>query len=142
MKSVFQKATLQQLKDVGYEGPVLVPVMDDLAKVPSGEVMVDIHKKRNPGNHKRYFAFVNQSFDMQEHYDDIEVWRKVLQLKAGFFDEVIGDKGNVIYLPRSIEWSKLDEIEFKDLFNRVVNAFIRDFGDKLDDIQINSILEF
>ena len=99
-----------------YTGKALLPVSEELDF--SGEVMVEIHKNRNPGNHRRYFAFLKTSFDMQDHYEDPEVWRKVLQLMAGFFDEVVGDKGNLIYLPRSIEWSKLDELEFRDLFGR------------------------
>ncbi len=116
--------------------------MDDADKIPFGEVMADIKKNRNAGNHKRFFAFVKQAFDMQEFYAEREVFRKVLQLKAGFFDLVISEKGANIYLPKSISWDELDEIEFRELFNRVVNAFIRDFGDKLNEIQINTILEY
>ena len=142
MKTALSKQRIEDLVNSGYKGPVLVPVMDDLDSLPYGECMADIHKNRNPGNHRRFFAFINQAFDMQEHYEEQEVFRKVLQLKAGFFDEVIGDKGNIIYLPRSIAWDKLDETEFKELFTKVVNAFIRDFGDKLNEIQINSIIEF
>jgi len=34
--------------------------------------------------------------------------------EAGFFDEVVTGKGQVLYWPQSISWSKLDEIEFKE----------------------------
>lgn len=138
MKTAMIVLTPEQARSYG--GKMLAPLCDEIDF--TGEVMVDIHKNRSPGNHKRFFAFRNVSFAMQDHYTDEEVWRKVLQLKAGFFDEVVGDKGNTIYLPRSIDWSKLDELEFKDLFNRVVNAFLKDFGDKLDDNQINQIVGF
>ena len=37
---------------------------------------------------------------------------------------------------------KLDEIEFRDLFGKVVNAFIRYYGQDLSEIQINTILEY
>lgn len=140
MKTVLLKLTPEQAK--GYHGPVFAPVDDDCEGIPYGEVMADIKKNRNPGNHRRFFAFMRQAFAMQEFYDEPEVFRKVLQLKAGFFDEVITDKGKPVYLPRSIAWDELDEIEFKELFTKVVNAFMRDFGDRLNDIQINSILEF
>ena len=133
---------MKKMRTANYDGPVLVPVMDDADKIPFGEGVEDIKKNRNPRNHKRFFAFVKQAFDMQEFYEEIEVFRKVLQLKAGFFDLVISEKGKNVYLPKSISWDELDEIEFRELFNRVVNAFIRDFGDKLNDIQINSILEY
>lgn len=140
MKSVYLKINASQL--TAYQGPVLVPVMDDCEKVPYGEVVVEIKRNRNPKNHRRFFAFVKQAFDMQDHYDEQEVFRKVLQLKAGFFDLVVSEKGQNVYLPKSVAWDQLDEIEFKELFTRVVNAFIRDFGGRLNDIQINSILEY
>ena len=138
MKTAMIVLTPEEARNYG--GKMLASLCDEIDF--TGEVMVDIQKNRNPGNHRRFFAFLKVSFAMQDFYDDKEVWRKVLQLKAGFFDEVVGDKGNVIYLPRSIDWSKLDELEFKDLFNRVVNAFLKDFGDKLDDNQINQIVGF
>ena len=143
MKIPLRKITISEALRAGIpvDQHILIPEQDDISQIPK-EVMAEIHKNRNPGNHRRYFAFIKQSFDMQDYYDDIEVWRKVLQLKAGFFDEVISDKGKVIYLPRSIAWDKLDEIEFKDLFTRMVNAFLRDFGSELNDIQINSIVEY
>lgn len=142
MKSVFNKMTMQEAIKAGYQGSILVPVMDDAEKIPYGEVIVEVHKKRSVGNHKRFFAFIGMSFDMQDHYDESEIWRKVIQMKAGFFDEVITEKGEILYLPQSIAWDKLDEIEFKDLFSRVVNAFIKYYGNGLNSIQINSILEF
>jgi len=142
MKTVLHKMTMQNAIQANYNGPVFVPVMDDADKIPYGELMADIHKNRSPGNHKRFFAFIKQSFDMQDFYDEPEVWRKVIQMKAGFFDEVVTEKGKVLYFPQSIAWDRLDEIEFKDLFNRVINAFIRYYGDDLNEIEINSILEF
>ena len=141
MKTVLQKVKIRDLIKAGYDGPVLVPESDDISELPL-TMMAELHKNRSPGNHRRYFAFCKVSFDMQEHYDDIEVWRKVLQLKAGFYDEVISEKGKVVFLPKSIAWDKLDEIEFKDLFNRMTNAFLKDFGDKLNDMQINTIIGF
>lgn len=141
MKLILHKYKLSELVKAGYDGYVLTPEQEDISQLPK-EMMGELHKKRSPGNHRRYFAFLKQSFDMQDFYDDREVWRKVLQLKAGFYDEVISDKGKVVYLPRSIEWTKLDELEFKDLFNRMVNAFLKDFGDKLNEYQINSIIAF
>lgn len=133
---------MQDAVKLGYQGIVFVPVMDDAEKIPYGEVMADIHKNRSTGNHRRFFAFIKMSFDMQDHYEEPEIWRKVIQMKAGFFDEVVTEKGEALYLPQSIAWDKLDEIEFKDLFSRVINAFIKYYGNGLNTIQINSILEF
>lgn len=141
MKIAAEKRSFRELSLAGYQGNVLVPIIDELEGF-SGEVMVDIHKNRNCGNHRRFFAFINTTFDMQDEFDNKEVWRKYLQMKAGFFDEVVTGKGKVLYWPQSISWDKLDEIEFKDLFNRVINAFLKYYGHDLNDIQINSLMEF
>ena len=140
MKTVLLKTHSDQLKS--YSGPVLVPVEDSLESLPGGECMAEIKKKRNVKNHKRYFSFVKQSFDMQDHYDSPEVWRKVLQLKAGHYDHVVTEKGKAVYLPKSINWDELDETEFRPLFNEVVNAFLRDYGKGLSEHQINMIIGY
>lgn len=126
----------------GYTGPILLPMDDDLSGIPDGEIMADLRKNRNVKNHRRFFAFIKMSFDMQDTFDSMEVWRKYITMKAGFFDEVINAEGKVMYWPRSISWDELDEIEFKDLFNQVVNAFLKYYGNGLNDLQINSVVEF
>lgn len=126
----------------GYMGPLLLPMERDLSGIPDGEIMADLRKNRNVKNHRRFFAFIKLSFDMQDTFDSMEVWRKYITMKAGFFDEVITAEGKVLYWPQSISWDELDEIKFKDLFNQVVNAFLKYYGQGLDDMQINSIVEF
>jgi len=125
-----------------YTGPILLPMESDLSGIPDGEIMADLKKKRNIKNHRRFFRFIEVTFDMQDTFDSIKVWRKYITMKAGFFDEVITAEGKVMYWPQSISWDELDEIKFKDLFNQVVNAFLKYYGQGLDDMQINSIVEF
>lgn len=126
----------------GYTGPILLPMDNDLSGIPDGEIMADLRKNRNVKNHRRFFAFIKMTFDMQDTFDSMEVWRKYITMKAGFFDEVINAEGKVLYWPQSISWDELDEIKFKDLFTQVVNAFLKYYGQDLDDMQINSIVEF
>ena len=147
MKTVLEKMRYQDVpKD--YQGAVLLPVMDDCDNVPYGEVMADIKAKRNPGNHRRFFAFRNTTFMMQDVYDheiesNKEIWRKQLLLNAGHVDEIISPKtGKVGYVVKTINWDEMDETEFKPIFLSVVNAFIKWYGHDLNDLQINSILEF
>ena len=140
MKTVLIKLTKEQA--ASYDGVMLVPVDADCDSLPYGELMVDIYVKRNPKNHRRYFAFIKQAFDMQEDFDNQENFRKYLQMKAGHYDAVVTPKGETMYWPQSVDWSKLKEPEFKKLFNEVVNAFIRYYGQNLNDHQINSILEY
>ena len=141
MKTILRKLTQEEAK--AYQGPVFAPVMDDCESIPYGEVMAELKKNRNPGNHRRFFSFRNATFDMQDIYDDPEVWRRHLLLNAGHVEEHISPKtGDVGYVIKSIAWDELDEIEFKEIFGSVVNAFLKWYGEDLDEIQINSILEF
>ena len=141
MKTVLHKTRMDRVRNT-YDGVVFLPVEDDCNDVPDGDLMADFNKKRNVGNHRRFFAFINTSFDMQDEFDSKEVWRKYITMKAGFFDEVITGEGKVLYWPQSISWDSLDEIAFKDMFSKVTGAFTRYYGKGLTEDQFNMILEF
>lgn len=122
------------------------PVDADSEKRINGvdEFIFDYKKNRSAGNHRRYFAFINTAFDMQDTYDSPEIFRKYIQMLAGHFDTVISARtGEAMYWPRSIDWSSLDdEGEFRKLFNEVVNAFLGWYGKELSDYQINQLVGF
>ncbi len=110
---------------------------------PGEEVLIEHKRGRNAKNHRRFFKFVEMTFDWQDTYDNIEIWRKVLEMAAGHFDTVLDRKGNAHFWPKSIAWDELDdESEFRDLFGRVVNAFIARYGERLNEIQINMAVQF
>lgn len=116
---------------------------DEKALKGCDEIIFDLVKKRSAGNHRRYFAFIAQAFDMQEHFDNPDIFRKYLELKAGHYDMVVSPaNGDTAYWPRSISWEKLDEDEFKRLFSEVVNAFMKVYGHSLDERQINQMMSY
>ena len=107
------------------------------------EFIFDYKKNRSAANHRRFFAFIQTAFDMQDTYDNKEVFRKYLEMLAGHFDTVIAARtGEAMYWPKSINWDSLDEDEFRKLFTEVVNAFLGWYGQKLDDMQINQLVGF
>jgi len=121
------------------------PIDSDSAKAMKGvkEFIFDYKKNRSPGNHRRYFAFINTAFDMQDTYDNQEIFRKYIEMLAGHFDTVVSARTcEPMYWPKSISWEKLDEDEFRKLFNEVVNAFLGWYGEKLNDYQINQLVGF
>ena len=129
----------------GYDLPLYAPMDAEDAKAlgDQQEIIFDFKKKRSAGNHRRYFAFIKQAYDMQDSFDSQEIFRKYVELQAGHFDTVVSPKtGETAYWPKSIAWEKLDEAEFKKLFNDVVNAFIKVYAHKLSDHQINQIAGF
>lgn len=116
-------------------------------KIPHGAlVQVEYIKTRNYGNHKRFFAMVRICFNMQEHFDNEEVFRKHLLMIGGHFDEVIvpNRKGGTIvqYWPKSIEFSEMDEIEFNKLFSACITGFISRYGNGMEESDLLKIIEF
>ena len=99
------------------------------------DYIADVKMPRNIENHKRYFSLVNTMFDMQEKYDDPQIFRKVLQIEAGHFDLVDKLDGRGSYLiPKSIAFEKMPEDEFKDLYNRLIDIGVGKFGVDRDTI--------
>jgi len=119
---------------------------DKFDKVPIGaDIKCEYVKTRNLKNHKRYFAFIKILFDSQEKFKDENVFRKYLEVRAGYgIPAVIGDVKMI--MPDSIAYDRLDETEFKQVFSRVIDAALVEFptwsrADMLDIIK-NQIINF
>ena len=82
---------------------------DEWDKIPMGaEFGVEYSQRRHYKNHRRFFSFIKSTFDMQEHFDDRDVFRKWLTMKAGYFDAVVKPKNQTIFMPQSIAFEKMD----------------------------------
>jgi len=104
----------------------------------SGEtVLADIKRPRNIGFHRKFFALLNMGFENREQYDNFEDYRAVHVMKAGYYKTIETDKG-VIYLPKSISFAKMDDLEFQELYNRMIDVLIKELG--LDQAQIEQEL--
>lgn len=137
MKAVFVKTKDGLLRPASEEAARVI------AQYAAGDELLVEHKRgRSAGNHRRFFAFVAMTFEWQDTYDDPEIWRKVLEVAAGHFDQIIDRNGHAHYWPRSIAWDELDEDAFRDLFGRVVNAYLRRWGPTLSEQQINMVVQF
>lgn len=109
----------------------LVPNYDtdfeEKRKLKIGETYeVSIKKARNYEFHKLYFALIHCSWEylnekQQAHFkNDIEVYRKSMEVTAGHCDMVFNLKlKSWVDIPKSIAFDKMDEIAFKDLYEKV-----------------------
>lgn len=126
----------------------LRPASDEAARVLAqykmgDEILLEHKRGRNAKNHRRFFAFVNLTFEWQDQYEDPEIWRKVLEIAAGHFDTVVDKNGQTHFWPKSIAWEDLDdEDEFRALFGRVVNAYLSRYGTRLNEAQLNMVVNF
>lgn len=111
------------------QGFCLVPADDEsmelFKKLKKADVLeCNVKEYRNYKFHKKYFALINLAFENQEFYKDLNQFRKIMEMKAGYFDIVPTDKG-VVYLPKSISFSKLPQSEFEELYYKVLDEVIK-----------------
>ena len=99
-------------------------------------------KPRNYGNHKRFFAFVKVGFDIQDHFTNMEHFRKWLIMKSGFYHIIQAPNGYTIFEADSIAWDSMDETKFKDVFNKCIDTFIEHWGDRITKEQLEAIIDF
>lgn len=136
MKAVFRK-----------HGYTLHPV-DDNAKTiidhtaVDDDVLISYKKVRNVQNHRRFFAFIQTAFAMQDHYDTPTMLRKAIQIGAGYCDEIIGLDGNVYFVPKSIAYEDLDEEAFRTLFKDCITAFLNRYGSHISESEFMRIINF
>jgi len=97
-------------------------------KIKPGEVVLaDITKPRNIKFHKKFFALLNMGYSNQEKYDIFEDYRAVMIMKAGFYKAIETDRG-VVYLPKSINFVNMDELEFGELYSKMIDVLIKELG--------------
>lgn len=96
-----------------------------MATLETGEVYeFQVRKFRNYKFHRKFFAMLNIVYDNQEQYHNFDHFRKVITMKAGYFDEVVTEKG-VVFLPKSIAFDKMDQSDFEKLYDKVLDECIK-----------------
>ena len=94
----------------------------------------EVVQQRNYEFHKKLFALINLGYENQEFTavdkDGVTVtvsfehYRKLVILKAGFYDIIQTEKG-VVYMPQSISYSSMDNAEFEELFNAILDVIAK-----------------
>ena len=122
----------------------LVPMFDEdynqKRKLKFGEVYTcEIKKARNYQFHKLYFALINLAWEYQNEKtqtffkNDITNFRKAVEISAGHCDTAFNIKLKCwTDIPKSIAFDKMDEFEFKVLYDRVKDVlflvFLKDIS--------------
>ncbi len=111
--------------------------------LPNNKVMeLNYSFPRNAGNHRRFFAFLNVTYDMQDHFDNIHHYRKWLIMKSGHYQTIQAPNGYTIFDADSIAWDKMDEDRFREVFNDCINAFLSVFGGQITREALNEVVGF
>lgn len=97
---------------------------------------------RNYENHKRFFAFLKTTFDIQDHFDNIEHYRKWVIMKSGRYTTIQAPNGYTIFDADSIAFHKMDEQEFRAMFQKCVDAFLSVWGDRITEEELLRVIDF
>jgi hypothetical protein len=117
------------------------PYNSDYEKASKLKVGVEyectIVKKRNPKFHRLYFSLLNMVFQNQDYYTNIEDLRHDLTVEAGFYSLRSDLQGNIIKKPHSISFSKMDDEQFANLYDKTLSVILLFFKFDKEDIEKN-----
>lgn len=99
-----------------------------IAKLEPGEcIESDTRKARNPAHHRKFFALVNDAFANQEKHRTLEDLLVELKLRCGWYQEHVTSDGKLVYVPKSIAFAQMDQLEFEKFYNEAVTALAQMF---------------
>lgn len=78
---------------------------------------------RSGVHHRFFFAKMTGLLERQEQFDTLEDLLQWLKVGAGHVDFMPGARGELIAMPRTINWLNLEEQDFIE-FHRAVNDFL------------------
>lgn len=121
---------------------------DEKKKLKIGEAYIaDIKLVRNPKFHRLFYALVNLSWEyLSERHqrgfkDNVELWRKYLISAAGYVDVFYSPQlKQYVEYPKSISFEKMDEAEFKDLYDRVLDIVLSVLKDRVGKEEFDAML--
>lgn len=107
---------------------------DESKKIPVGEA-VKATKARNVGFHKKGFALLKLAHDNQDKYESFDVFRKVLTIRAGFYDEIEDKNGDPYFIPKSLAFDKMSAEAFEQWFDATLKVISEDLQTAPEDIR-------
>ncbi|MDW6094034.1 DUF1367 family protein [Vibrio rhizosphaerae] len=125
-------AKLNLVKDISGLKPLGSDDLDLMQKVPLGSLLeCDFSQKRNPKFHRKFFALLNLGYEYWEPetkewrghraVKNFEVYREQITILAGYFEATYNLDGSVKVRAKSISFANMDEIEFQELYSKVLD---------------------
>ena len=93
-------------------------------------------KARNVKHHRKYFLLIRLGY---ENYSKLECteksFRKMMQMKAGYFDPVMNGEECVFKMPLSIDFNTLSQKGFEELYEKVLPVIANELGLQNEELQ-------
>jgi hypothetical protein len=99
---------------------------EEMLKLPERKVLrADIVVPRNPGLHRKAFVLLHKLWP-HTNYPTIERLRSAMTIGAGFVEDVVDPyTGQVLWVPKSWAFDAMDDVEFQELYSRLVDVALR-----------------
>lgn len=94
---------------------------DASSKIAPGTV-IKATQSRNYQFHKKAFALMSIAFDNQDKIASFEVYRKILTLKAGYYDEVPDKAGKPYFIPQSLSYDTMSADNFEKWYTAMLDV--------------------
>jgi len=91
------------------------------------EVQVTIRKPNNYEFHKKLYKLLHVAFENQDQYSDFEHFRTEIKLRCGWYEEHVTLKGNIVYVPKSLDFENMDHIEREKFYNKAIDVILENF---------------
>ena len=100
-----------------------------LRDIPDGkEILIDWRKPRHPENHRHFFAILRLASEHLPDYPDEDSLLDALKIAVGHTRSVMKADGEMIFLPKSINFAAMGEDQFKRFKNRALYVLSRILG--------------
>ncbi len=103
--------------------------------LPEGKpILMDMRRARSPRNHAHLFAILHVACEQLEGYPDEEALLDALKIATRLIRPVLKVDGEIIWLPRSINWAAMSEDTFQRWKDRALHVLGQLLG--VDPIQL------
>lgn len=107
--------------------PLSVNDADNMKRIKEGDIIyVEYKKPRNPVFHNKFMSMVRVVYENSEQYESFDALLNVFKVELGYYDTMWW-RDIEIRVPRSISFAKMDELEFRELYDKAVTMALHRF---------------
>jgi hypothetical protein len=96
-----------------------------LSSIRDGEqIRADVRRLRNLRFHRLFFGLLNL-VQANTNYRSVDELLAVVKLGIGHVELVVTPDGDALWLPKSISFAKMDDLEFRRFWNRALDYILQ-----------------
>ena len=114
---------------------------ESFKKIPLNEIIeIEYKKQRNIRFHRKLFSLLNLAYSNQNIFDNLEDMRYCLMIECNLSEIKVNKlTGEIFKIPKSLQFAKMDEVEFNEVYNTLKQYICEWLG--VTNEQINEEIE-